>query len=29
MDITFVTSAETNDEAMDLLKLLGMPFAEK
>jgi large subunit ribosomal protein L5 len=29
MDITFVTSAETNDEAMDLLKAMGMPFAEK
>src|ERR1043165_9080595 len=29
MDITFVTSAQTNDEALDLLKLMGMPFAEK
>ena len=29
MDITFVTSAQTNDEAHDLLKALGMPFAEK
>ena len=29
MDITFVTSAETNDEALELLKALGMPFAEK
>jgi large subunit ribosomal protein L5 len=28
MDITIVTSARTNDEAMDLLKLMGMPFAE-
>lgn len=28
MDITIVTSARTNEEAMDLLKLLGMPFAE-
>src|SRR5882672_3592372 len=28
MDITIVTSAETNDEALDLLKLMGMPFAE-
>src|SRR6266487_783645 len=28
MDITIVTSARTNDEALDLLKLLGMPFAE-
>ena len=29
MDITFVTSAQTNDEAFDLLKAMGMPFAEK
>lgn len=29
MDITFVTSAQTNDEALELLKALGMPFAEK
>jgi len=29
MDITFVTSAETNEEALDLLKAMGMPFAEK
>lgn len=28
MDITIVTSARTNEEALDLLKLLGMPFAE-
>ena len=28
MDITIVTSARTNEEAMDLLKLMGMPFAE-
>lgn len=28
MDITIVTSAPTNDEALDLLKLMGMPFAE-
>jgi large subunit ribosomal protein L5 len=26
MDITFVTTARTNDEARELLKLLGMPF---
>ncbi|OGB90570.1 50S ribosomal protein L5 [candidate division WOR-1 bacterium RIFCSPHIGHO2_01_FULL_53_15] len=26
MDITFVTSAETNDEARELLELLGLPF---
>src|SRR6185295_10460266 len=29
MDITFVTSAETNEEAFELLKAMGMPFAEK
>jgi len=28
MDITIVTSAETNEEALDFLKLMGMPFAE-
>ena len=28
MDITIVTSAETNDEAYDLLKLMGMPFSD-
>jgi large subunit ribosomal protein L5 len=28
MDITIVTSARTNDEALDLLKLMGMPFAD-
>jgi len=28
MDITIVTSAPTNEEAMDLLKMMGMPFAE-
>jgi large subunit ribosomal protein L5 len=26
MDITFVTSAETNEEAHRMLSLLGMPF---
>jgi large subunit ribosomal protein L5 len=26
MDITFVTTAETNDEARALLKEFGMPF---
>jgi large subunit ribosomal protein L5 len=26
MDITFVTSAQTNEEAYELLKELGMPF---
>ncbi len=29
MDITIVTSAETNEEAFELLKAMGMPFAEK
>ncbi len=29
MDITFVTTAETNDEAFKLLQMLGMPFAKK
>jgi large subunit ribosomal protein L5 len=29
MDITIVTSAPTNEEALDLLKLMGMPFAAK
>ncbi len=28
MDITIVTSARTDAEALDLLKLMGMPFAE-
>ena len=28
MDITIVTSAPTDEEAFDLLKLMGMPFAE-
>jgi large subunit ribosomal protein L5 len=27
MDITFVTSAKNDDEAKELLKLMGMPFA--
>ena len=29
MDITIVTSTNDNDEARDLLRLMGMPFAEK
>ena len=29
MDITIVTSAPTNEEAFDLLKMMGMPFAAK
>jgi large subunit ribosomal protein L5 len=28
MDVTIVTSADTDDEALELLKMLGMPFAE-
>ena len=28
MDITFVTSADTNEEALELLKGFGMPFAK-
>jgi len=28
MDITIVTSARSDDEARDLLKMMGMPFAE-
>jgi large subunit ribosomal protein L5 len=27
MDITIVTTARTDDEALELLKLMGMPFA--
>ena len=27
MDISFVTTANTNEEAFELLKLLGIPFA--
>jgi large subunit ribosomal protein L5 len=29
MDITIVTTAPTNEEAFELLKLMGMPFAAK
>ena len=29
MDVTIVTSARTNEEALDLLKAMGMPFSEK
>jgi large subunit ribosomal protein L5 len=29
MDITFVTSAATDEEALALLKALGMPFVNK
>ena len=28
MDITIVTSAPTNEEAFDLLKLMGFPFSD-
>lgn len=28
MDITIVTTAQTDDEAYDLLKMMGMPFSE-
>ena len=28
MDITIVTTAETDEEAYDLLKMMGMPFSE-
>jgi large subunit ribosomal protein L5 len=28
MDITIVTTARTDDDALELLKLMGMPFAE-
>jgi len=28
MDITIVTTARSNEEALDFLKLMGMPFAE-
>ena len=28
LDITIVTTANSDDEALDLLKLMGMPFAE-
>ncbi len=29
MDVTFVTTAETNPEAFELLRLMGMPFEQK
>ncbi len=29
MDITIVTSAPTDEEALDLLKMMGFPFSEK
>jgi large subunit ribosomal protein L5 len=29
MDVTIVTTAPTNEEALDLMKMLGFPFSEK
>jgi large subunit ribosomal protein L5 len=29
MDITIVTNASSNADALELLKMMGMPFAEK
>jgi large subunit ribosomal protein L5 len=29
MDITIVTTAKTNQEALELLKMMGMPFSER
>jgi large subunit ribosomal protein L5 len=29
MDVTFVTSAKTDDEALELLKAFGMPFIKR
>jgi ribosomal protein L5 len=29
MNITIVTTAKTDDEACELLRILGMPFAKK
>ena len=29
MDITFVTTAKTDEESYELLKAFGMPFANK
>src|SRR4051812_22806045 len=29
MDVTIVTTARTNEEALDLLKSMGMPFSER
>lgn len=29
MDVTFVTTADTNEEALELLTLMGMPFEKK
>src|SRR5207302_1476834 len=29
MDVTIVTSAKSNEEALEFLKMMGMPFSEK
>lgn len=29
MDVTIVTTAKTNEEALELLKMMGMPFSER
>ena len=29
LNITFITTAQTNDEAREMLSLFGMPFREK
>jgi len=29
MDVTFVTTAKTDDEALELLRAFGMPFIKK
>lgn len=29
MDVTIVTSAKSNEEALELLRMMGMPFSEK
>ena len=29
MDLTFVTTAKTDEEALELLKQLGMPFVKR
>jgi large subunit ribosomal protein L5 len=29
MDVTIVTSAKSNEDALELLKMMGMPFSEK
>ena len=29
LEVSFVTSAQTDEECRELLKLIGMPFSEK